>query len=36
MQQDLANPGVVERFMGEQQGAALRQLFAGEDSRWVL
>jgi hypothetical protein len=32
VQQDLAAPGVVERFMGQQQGAELRQLFAGECS----
>jgi hypothetical protein len=30
VQQDLTAPGVVERFMGQQQGAALRQLFAGD------
>jgi glutathione synthase len=30
VQQDIARPGVVERFMGAEQGAALRQLFAGE------
>jgi glutathione synthase len=30
VQQDLAAPGVVERFMGQQQGSELRQLFAGE------
>jgi glutathione synthase len=29
VQQDLAAAGVVERFMGQQQGAELRQLFAG-------
>lgn len=29
VQQDLAAPGVVERFVGQEQGAALRQLFAG-------
>lgn len=29
VQQDLARPGVVERFIGQEQGAALRQLFAG-------
>jgi hypothetical protein len=29
VQQDLARPGVVERFVGQEQGAALRQLFAG-------
>ncbi|WIA42733.1 hypothetical protein OEZ86_008676 [Tetradesmus obliquus] len=28
VQQDLAAPGVVERFMGQQQGGELRQLFA--------
>jgi hypothetical protein len=30
VQQDLAAPGVVEKFMGQEEGAALRQLFAGE------
>jgi hypothetical protein len=30
VQQDLAMPGVVERFVGKQDGGALRQLFAGE------
>jgi glutathione synthase len=30
VQQDLAMPGVVERFVGKQDGAALRQLFAGK------
>jgi glutathione synthase len=29
VQQDLAGPGVVERFVGPAAGAQLRQLFAG-------
>jgi glutathione synthase len=33
VQQDLAGPGVVERFVGEEEGRQLRQLFAGE-GRW--
>jgi len=30
VQQQLAAPGEVERFVGEADGKALRQLFAGE------
>eukprot|EP00878_Enallax_costatus_P022444 GHUV01023809.1.p1 GENE.GHUV01023809.1~~GHUV01023809.1.p1 ORF type:complete len:478 (+),score=162.56 GHUV01023809.1:1126-2559(+) len=29
VQQDLASPGVIEKFMGQEQGPAVRQLFAG-------
>lgn len=29
VQQDLARPGVVERFVGDEAGARLRALFAG-------
>jgi Eukaryotic glutathione synthase, ATP binding domain len=36
VQQDLAAPGVVERFIGQQRGAALRGLFAGACSLRIL
>jgi hypothetical protein len=36
VQQDLARPGVVERFVGQEQGAALRQLFAGVSAAWCV